>query len=416
LTVLEHLIETGKRISAPCKGNGTCKGCLVDIKMPSGEIKRLLACQSEYVSGMEIILPEENIEVLGAKEIAGTFSASNFVAVDIGTTTVAMALVDGTTGKVISEAGFSNSQRAYGADVISRIAASNDGKKDELRKLIIEDIKNGLSKFTGSYERIVISANTTMMHLFMGLSCEKLGSFPFIPETLCPEDAVINELGDKSVSFIPAISAFVGGDIVSGLLSLPTDGYSMLIDLGTNGEMVLWNEDNYFVTSTSAGPAFEESRLSYGSDSITKLANYLREGIVNEFGLIEDESLSDINGEDVAKLQLAKSAIRTGIDLLLDKTNTYPDEIKHLYIAGGFGKNLNVSDAARIGLIPEEMMNVAVAIGNSSLDGAIQFGLDEKSKETAEEIIKKAIKVDLANDPKFNDLFSSNMMFTAACS
>lgn len=411
MTVLDYLIETGKKVSAPCGGNGTCKGCLIDAKMPSGEVKRLLACQTEYIEGMEIILPENDLEILGANKIAGTFGASNFVAVDIGTTTVAMALVDGKTGEIISETGFSNSQRVYGADVISRIAASNSGKKDELQKLIIRDIKKGLDKLGDSYERIVISANTTMMHLFLGLSCEKLGTFPFTPETLSPEDTVISELSDKPISFVPGISAFVGGDIVSGILSLPTDGYSMLVDLGTNGEMVLWNEDNYFVTSTSAGPAFEESRLSYGSDSISKLASYLQNGIINECGLIEDEEASDISGEDVAKLQLAKSAIRTGIDLLLERTNTYPDEVKHLYIAGGFGKNLDIMDAVTIGLIPSEMSGVSIAIGNSSLDGAIRFGLRNESREDTAKIIKKAIKVDLANDPKFNDLFSSNMMF-----
>lgn len=411
MTVLDYLVETGKKVSAPCGGNGTCKGCLIDVKMPSGEVKRLLACQTEYMDGMEIILPEDDFDVLGANKFAGTFSASNFVAIDIGTTTVAMALVDGKTGEIISETGFTNSQRPYGADVVSRISASNSGKKDELQKLIIQDIKNGLDKFGDSFEKIVISANTTMMHLFLGLSCEKLGAFPFIPETLSPDDIIISELSDKPISFVPGISAFVGGDIVSGLLTLPTDGYSLLVDLGTNGEMVLWNEDNYFVTSTSAGPAFEESRLSYGSDSISKLASYLNNGIINECGLIEDEKASDITGADVAKLQLAKSAIRTGIDLLLDRTNTYPDEVRHLYIAGGFGKNLNVADAVIIGLIPKEMIDVSKSIGNSSLDGAIRFGLLNESKSDAAKIIEKAINVDLANDPKFNDLFSSNMMF-----
>lgn len=411
MTVLDYLIEKGKKVSAPCGGNGTCKGCLIDAKMPSGEVKRLLACQTEYIDGMEIILPKDNLEILGANKIAGAFGASNFVAIDIGTTTVAMALIDGKTGEIISETGFANSQRIYGADVISRIAASNSGKKDELKKLIIQDIKVGLAKLGGSFERIIVSANTTMQHLFLGLSCEKLGTYPFIPETVSPDDVIISELSDKPISFVPGISAFVGGDIVSGLLSLPTDGYSLLIDLGTNGEMVLWDDKNYFVTSTSAGPAFEESRLSYGSDSISKLACYLKSGIINEGGLIEDEKSSDITGEDVAKLQLAKSAIRTGIDLLLDRTNTSPAEVKHLYIAGGFGKNLDTHDAVTIGLIPKAMADVSSAIGNSSLNGAIRFGLVNESESNAAKIIEKAINVELANDPKFNDLFSENMMF-----
>lgn len=414
MTVLEYLVKEGKRVSAPCGGNGTCKGCLVNVKMPSGEMKKLLACQTEYVLGMEITVPEEIISVAGANEALGSYDAEGFVAVDIGTTTIAMALVDGKTGKILEEYGSTNSQRAYGSDVISRIKASNEGKKEELRSLVLKDIKRGLDKFTGDYEKIVVSGNTTMIHLLLGMNCERLGVFPFVPENLTPEIRVIAELSEKPIHFIPGISAFVGGDIVSGLLTFKNDGYSMLVDLGTNGEMVLWNEDHYFVTSASAGPAFEECRLSYGSETINELARLLDEGVIDESGLIEDEEKCSFSGEDIAKLQLAKSAIRTGIDLLMRKTSIREDEIKHLYISGGFGNHLSVKAATRIGLIPKELEVVCQICENTSLEGAIAYGLCADIKEAeAKEIIEKAIKVEIANLPEFNDLYASNMMFTA---
>ena len=189
----------------------------------------------------------------------------------------------GTTGKAVHTVTTINHQRAYGADVISRMQASMGGKKEALRQSIQTDLTEGIKRLleesgveAGKVRRVAIGGNTTMGHLLMGYDCDTLGVYPFTPVNIdfiegSFQEILGNDLLDASTVLLPGISTYVGGDIVSGLLSLGFDSREqvcLLVDLGTNGEMALGNRDKIMVTSTAAGPAFEGGNISCGMGSV----------------------------------------------------------------------------------------------------------------------------------------------------
>ena len=183
---------------------------------------------------------------------------------DIGTTTIAMQLIELETRQIIDTYTAINRQRTFGADVISRIDASNHGKREVLRqtiqKSLAEGIRELIKQVSVPVEQVIIAANTTMVHLLMGYSCETLGVYPFTPvniqtiETTLKELLRTEEISDCPVVVLPGISTYVGGDIISGLFALEFDKrkeISVLIDLGTNGEMAIGNQERILVTSTA---------------------------------------------------------------------------------------------------------------------------------------------------------------------
>lgn len=212
------------------------------------------------------------------------------IAIDIGTTTIAMNLLERKSGQSKAAHTLLNRQRLFGADVITRIQAANEGKGEQLRQSVQEDLLEGLNAvlskggiLSNELEEISIAGNTTMLHLLLGYSCESLGVYPFEPVdisaktltfaetfgTACMEKCSIN--AQTPVYFVPGITTFVGADITAGLLNCgfaQSDEVCMLIDLGTNGEMAIGNKERLLVTSTAAGPAFEGGNISCGTGSI----------------------------------------------------------------------------------------------------------------------------------------------------
>lgn len=330
----------------------------------------------------------------GAAETADEIPT--LVAVDLGTTTIGMYLINAVTGEQMGVFVSLNPQQIHGADVISRISNANAGKKEELQALITETIENGVKKLVKERtpKLIVISGNTVMGHLLMGYDVESLGVYPFKAEHL--EQAETAICGIKTI-LMPGISAFIGGDVVSGLYTLgfkDSKEVSLLIDLGTNAEMVIGNCDRMLALSAAAGPAFDQK--VYGSQLIKAVAQILTEEKADRTGCLAEEyfELGCIAGrtlvkqEEIRELQKAKAAVAAGITLLAKEYGVQLSEIRKVYIAGGLGFYLDLDAAVEIGLFPKEFVGKMEAVGNTSLEGAYRYGLaleqDVKdAKETA---------------------------------
>ena len=346
------------------------------------------------------------------------------ISVDLGTTTAVLALVDLNSGTVITRQSFINPQRIFGPDVISRIDAANKGSLNEMRGLISQTINHAVNELTAaagaSPEKIidvVIAGNTTMIYLLLGLPCESLGVLPFIPAHNLSNKYLYNDIfGITSINcevkIFPWFSAFVGGDVMAGLVfvSLMEKQRFIFLDLGTNGEMVLYDDGKLIITSTAAGPAFEGIEQGGASSTISKLAKLLRNGVIDDTGFLSNELV--FTQKQVRNLQLAKSAIRSGLEILLLEGGLTYDDVDAVYLAGGIGQAMNVADAVKIGLIPYQLENKAFSIGNSSLGGAVRFlTTPTRTAKTINSLYKNFTEINLAAHRNFNDMFMEYMFF-----
>lgn len=362
----------------------------------------------------------------------GVFDADEtVVAVDLGTTTIAMQLIEIGTGRIIDTCCGMNPQRPYGSDVLSRIKASYEGQREVLQHLVLNFLERGVLRFREKAHHIrgmCIAGNTTMEHLLMGYDVLSLGTSPFIPVEIGLQE-LESENWEFPVWVTPGISAFVGGDIVAGLYALnmlPGDTASkarILIDLGTNGEMAITDGIEMVVTATAAGPAFEGGAGAgiIGSDMIANVAALQRQGILDESGLLEEPYFTEgiIVGEppvcmcnkDIRDLQMAKAAVRAGVEILWKKMGC--PEIDQVYLAGGFGYYLDVEAAFQIGLLPEYMRGRVIAVGNTSLAGAYRIGCDLLGNKTGKAILGQSISsiasINLAEQKEFEELYVQYM-------
>jgi uncharacterized 2Fe-2S/4Fe-4S cluster protein (DUF4445 family) len=296
-----------------------------------------------------------------------------------------------------------------------------------------------------------------MLHLFVNPDPSGMGEIPFTPVFLAKKELPGQELAlsvDKVILF-PSISAYIGSDIVSGLASLDILGKekpSMLIDIGTNGEIALFDRGRLLCCSTAAGPAFEGAEISCGIGSVRGAINKVGlaggkltfntiggapargicgSGLIDAVAIMLDEGVIDESGafsgdacrgftitegitlvnRDIRQFQLAKSAIISGIKLLCRNAGLGLEEIENVYIAGGLGFFLNKQNAVRIGLLPGEFLEKISVCGNLSLKGAVQGLGDPAFLKNCEEIIEKSGLLDLAEDSSFMDVFAENMLF-----
>ena len=501
----ESLLEAMKKqdiyVPAYCGGRGTCGKCKIRVVEGALEITAEDAktfCEQELSDGLRLSCKafpkadmtielctedESDFDVLVSEAVSNNLSEDDAygVAIDIGTTTIAMELVGLKNKQVYDTSSRINHQRAYGADVISRIQASNDGQGAALRHSILNDLGEGIRNLildshidAGKIAKIVISANTTMGHLLMGYSCETLGVSPFTPVNIDiihtdveqlfegEEDCAMGLPANAMVVLLPGISTYVGADITSGLLVCgfddDRDGASLLIDFGTNGEMAIGNGDCLIATSTAAGPAFEGGNISCGIGSVVGAiraarfvdgameyetigdgapvgicgtgvmditAELVAHEIVDETGLLDDDYFDGgveiakteagepivFTQQDVREIQLAKAAVRAGIEVLMQRFGTNADEIDTVYLAGGFGFHMNVEKAIAIGLLPEEFDGKIKIAGNTSLSGAKACLLDEDALIRADNIAKRTQEISLGSDKAFNDFYMDSMFF-----
>lgn len=321
----------------------------------------------------------------GEKDAVGDGARRLFCAVDLGTTTVVMQLIDLVTGDCVHTYAFQNPQRAYGADVLSRILAAENGKAGALQEALTAELKKGLLQMEakGRPERVIISGNTAMGHILLGYPAGSLGRAPFTPYHIGSSRF---DLCGYPALFMPGISAFVGADIVSGMYACGMANnkeHSLFIDLGTNGEMAVGNSDRILCTAAAAGSAFEGSVCPHilGTDLTAIAFDLLADGIMDESGLLQEPWFTEgyrtggvvIRQQDIRNLQMAKAAICTGVEILLERMGLW-DRIAHVYLAGGFGYYLDVDKAVGIGLIPAVLQEKCQAVGNTSLAGAVRYG------------------------------------------
>ena len=348
--------------------------------------------------------------------------SSPVILVDIGTTTIAMVLIAG-NGEVLDSYAVLNPQGKYGADVISRIAASEDPEKlASMRSLVLDEISKGIKKFSNAADpascKICFSANTTMTYLLRGLSPEELGKAPF-KATHISEDTITIPAGGKEyeASILPGFSAFVGSDIYAGVLAsklCTSDKYKLLCDLGTNGEIALGNKDHLYVTATAAGPAFEGGPCKgiWGADMISLTSRLLKDGYMDSTGLLKDPYFDEgidignvhITQDSVRALQLAKGAVFAGINIICERASVSFDDVDEVILAGGFGYFLKPADASSIGLIPDGLSSKCTAGGNTALKGAFYFAEGER-------VTNEPVVINLAEDASFNELYMNALNF-----
>lgn len=500
-TLLSLLQEYGLVISAPCNGKGLCGRCRVrfleGVTEPTQKERKLLcadelaegirlACEVRVRGACRVQLPdiyEEEMRILTGSEMQTNKNAAAQslpeqncgIVIDIGTTTLAAELIDLSDGKILASASGVNHQRAYGADVIARIAAANEGKNTLLQKSICTDAARLIGKLAGiaggavpaemilqTVSEIAVVGNTTMCHLLRGLSCEGLGRVPFTPadNTWYETDAktlfgIQNCLA--RVTILPGISAFVGADIVAGIVASRIDeksGINLLLDIGTNGEMALAKEGKLFVTSTAAGPVFEGGNILCGmpgvSGAIAHMTKHSAEkswcyetignqppiglcgtGIIDLTAILLEQGYMDENGtliepwftdgvavadtalrftqRDMREVQMGKAAIRAGIEILSEKSKS---DIQKVYLAGGFGYFMDIENAIQIGMFPEHFRDRVSCMGNSAVKGTVQYLMDrERTKRRIDQMLERAIDWNLAEHPAFEELYFKHMSF-----
>lgn len=432
-------------------------------------------------------------EEITAFESGNTTKTLFGVAFDIGSTTVAGMLVDINKGKVKAAAAQTNPQTVFGADVISRIRAA--GNEEGLAKLstvireclnrLITDLCVQAGITNDDVYLITIAGNSTMEHLLMGIYPSSLAKSPYVPvfnyiPAFAPENLNLTISTGGRVILLPNIASFVGADTVAAITAVDQDTsnkMTLLLDLGTNGELAIGNRNNIVVSSTAAGPAFEGGELSCGmragdgaiddvtvsdnvyittinnakpkgiagSGVIKAIAQLLKAGVINPSGRFNDvaemaelppqivERLQEKNREkifilasaedcetgadvylsqgDIRKIQLVKSSIYTGAEILMEKIGIQTDEVDQVLIAGAFGNYIDLESAVTIGLIPQADLSRVHPVGNAAGTGAVKALLSQKHLERCYSVAKNAGFVELANHPQFQDKFVSNLLF-----
>lgn len=462
--------------NAPCGGNGTCGKCKVIL-----DGQEVLSCQTELVQDCTVAIPQQektDILTTGLSAKAQPDGKNKYVlAFDIGTTTVVAYLMDGTDGTLLATDSMLNPQTAFGADVISRIQYVMDTKSDRLQV----EIRTGLRTLT---ERICkkaaldpkeinlacIVGNTAMHHLFLGIDPTSLTVPPYMPtvfrEMEIPGGDILPIAETGTIRILPNIAGFVGADTVACLVATEFDkreDLTLMIDIGTNGEMVLGNKNRWIACSTAAGPAFEGMKIHNGmrgakgaidhvkwngkslevsiigggeavgicgSGLLDAVKALLEAGVISETGRMdtdegEEERWTKVDGldayilsgnvvltqKDVREVQLAKAAIRAGIELLAQKLGVQTDDIQHVLLAGAFGNYLSPESACTIGMIPPQLLSRIEPIGNAAGEGAKLCAVSEKTFTYADMLAEKAEFLELASMPEFQDCYVDQLAF-----
>jgi len=404
------------------------------------------------------------------------------IAIDIGTTTIVVYLIDLTDGQLVDAASIYNSQIRFGDDVITRIVnATEHGEMNNLHKTVIADINDLISILVSNYkidtesiDTIVVAGNTTMIHFFLELDPSAIREEPYIPTANIFPLSHAGELGINvnrkiPVYSFPCVASYVGGDIVSGVLATrmhKSKDLSIFIDIGTNGEIVIGNSEWLMAVACSAGPCFEGSGIKHGmrategaienvkinpntfdveikviggdakpmgicgSGMIDAIADMFLTGILNQKGKMQKEVSDRIrDGEDgpefvihygknkdivlaesdIENIVRAKAAIYAGFSTLLKEVGSSFEEVQKVYIAGGFGKFLNIEKAIMIGMLPDISKEKFAYMGNTSITGSYFCILSRKMRGEAEKISKEMTYVELSVNNSFMDEYVSGM-------
>ena len=487
----ERLCELG--FEYPCGGNGTCNKCMVDV-LVNGEHKRVKSCTTFVEDGMIVdlsgSLKEHNEKVLVSNCNCSNTVVPHFdysvspaplgVAFDIGTTTIAAYLIDLCRGTVIDTIGELNNQVKYGGDVISRCIFALQNGVDEISNCVTSQADNIIEKLLKRNNRsktdvlvVTVVGNTCMHHIFAGINPTTLVEIPYMPTVYeameKPAKEIFASVSDSAKCyFAPVIAGFVGADTVACILSTrfyEKESYTLLVDIGTNGEMVLGNKNRYVCCSTASGPAFEGAKIVCGmrgapgaidhvkyenddlsisvidnieacgicgSGLIDIVAVLLDAGVIMSSGRFDrkyDGPLSSriceiegtkafkltdkvfITQKDIREVQLAKGAIAAGIEIMSEKLGITYDDINEVEIAGAFGNYMDPTSSCRIKLLPPELLSKISPVGNAAGDGAKLIALSKDEFEIAKKIARDAEFIELASHENFQEKFIKQLDF-----
>ncbi len=469
----------------PCAGRGKCGKCKVEVhgglspltdtergKLSEEEIKgsKRLACQARILGDVEVTVPTGAVhtdKIFGARIDPDMLEGDLGLAVDLGTTTVGAFLVTLDECRVLAGFAVLNQQISFGAEIISRMAAAETGKAQELESLARESIHDaieglGLSRAVKDrVRRAVVVGNTAMHHLALGLPVRTLIKLPFQPHTREVLRADSGYLGRNfnegiPVLFPPVIGGFVGTDALACLLFFGFDDErepSAAVDLGTNGEIMITDGKDIRVASTAAGPAFEGVNISCGMRALPGAITKARiddkgelemdtiegaeprgiagSGLLSLIKLLVQKGRIAVNGriidpesqklnridiapgvyisqEDIREVQKAKGAIRCAIDTLLEKEDIQVEKLRRLILTGSFGGRVDIDDAIALGIIPPVPKEMVHSIPNGAGMGAALM-LKDENFERAVELARRAEHVELHANQEFMDRYIRSM-------
>lgn len=466
-TILEALARAGIAVSAPCGGLGRCRKCAVRA---TGEFacedgarldgQTVLACRTRLTGDARVRVSESKAEILKTGVSAGEETDGETglgVSVDVGTTTLAAYLVERSTGRVLASDARLNPQRPHGADVISRLSFAIESEENaallqrEILAAIDEMTRSMLERAGRAGEEIrcrALVGNTVMMHLLGGYPARPLAFAPFTPAYTALHE---KELGGVRTILGGCISGYVGADTLAAALACgldERDENAMLIDIGTNGEIMLKKDGRCFACSCAAGPAFEGAHIACGTGAVAGAIDHARvengeivyttigggeaTGICGS-GLIDltaallergditpmgrmagDVRLSErvyLARSDIREVQLAKAAIASGIRILAEQAGAALADIEKVYLAGGFGNFIGLDSACRIGLLPAALRAKIVPVGNAAGSGSVRLLVSEQARRRAEALRQATRCVELAATPDFNDVYTDELLF-----
>jgi len=476
-----HDILFSYGVEFPCGGHARCRGCRIRIKeghLPITDSQKnilddkelnegwRLACEGRVQDDLIIELDQWKSDVLSDDSDFQFSPMHGFgVAIDLGTTTLAAQLVNRETGEVLAIETAINPQAKYGSDIMTRIdAASRLVKQNEMQLLIrskindmIIDLFHSSNENISRLKRIIIVGNAVMHNIFCGIDVEPMGYHPFEPvsndlELYTPSELRWDLNEDVTIEFLPGVGSFIGSDILIGVWAkkiIESDGIKVLVDLGTNGEIMVGNKDKFLAASTAAGPAFEGAGISMGmraatgaistvmtrngeiipkvlgsekargicgSGLVDAISAYLDDGSIKADGrFLNGESIMVmdpvvITQKDIRELQLAKGAIATGIRLLLKEFNAEEKDVSEVYLSGAFGNYISKRSARRIGLLNFPQKKITTA-GNTALLGAKMALFNKRKINNFYEIREKTTHLDLSMHPDFTDIFAELVNF-----
>ena len=471
-TLMSVLHDAGIYLDAPCGGAGKCGKCKV-----IADGAEVLACQSMADHDMTVNVAEGaglNILQKGieAKYDLNPSKEGYLAAVDIGTTSVVCFLLDPKDGKELAVTSMLNPQTSFGGDVISRIQAANEGSLDQEAALIREGVSSLIKEACGKagisaseIGLVSIVGNPAMQQLFLAIPPANLAAVPFDPVILKSDTVACSEYlalcDNADLLIVPDIAGYIGADTMGCVLSTEMyldDPLTLMVDIGTNGEMVLGNKDRMIACSTAAGPALEGANIKFGmrgtegaidhvrmedgelkctviggipakgicgSGLIDAVAAALDNGLINKRGRIQAKEEIDgqrviplcdgvyLTQDDIRQVQLAKGAIFAGIRLMSQQLGVAVADIDRVLLAGAFGNYLDPKSACRIELLPMELEGKILPVGNAAGSGAKMLVLDQSMLPLTDKLIGKIEFLELASLPEFPNTFAKSTAFTA---
>ena len=479
-TISDAAKAAGVKIELPCAGKGRCGRCAVHVSdSKDGTPARVLACTTKVEKNIFVKIPSGDGAVVASNDYRkvriGKISPvvkgkdPNYgVAVDIGTTTIAVSVTEMNNGLDLYSAAGENRQRLRGEDVLARIQYAEEGGTEELRTLVTDSINDLIDVCLDrrcspdSMNAVYVSGNTTMIHLFLGIDPSPIRMEPYEPVVKKAEisgaESGLRVNPDAKVICMPSVSSYVGGDVTSDIVSSGMDvsnKMSLLIDVGTNGEVALGDKEIMMVCSSSAGPAFEGGQTTSGmlarigaidsvkivngkiefttigsadpkgicgSGIIDLTAEMFKNGWIDKKGSFTGKAKTEaengtaylrivgdvrISQDDIYTIILTKAAIYSSTEALVKNMGISFDDLETIYIAGGFGNFIGMENAITIGLFPDVPREKYAYIGNSSLAGAKYALLSSSFRARIDKVFDRMTYLDLGSNPLFFDEYSS---------